>query len=285
MRFSTVRPAALASALVAALAATLALPSPTAHACEPMPCAGGLFPADGPVLHIPPNAPGIPFWPASPATPGVVDAVAIERQSGATWTPEAVLTQAISEPGSLLLIAPKPAAQAAPTAPWVPSSTYRLTPKSTCQYQRGRTGPRQVVVAAEPAPLPTGATLALIALPPLHGPLGVATWHGSCANEVSAQSVRVFAGLPPVAQPWADLLIWTTKVDDSIWQASAALGDGPPPGVSWVGRGRDLVYTVCAKERETGLAPGRHTVTLSARILGTDIVLTSNPVSVTLVCP
>lgn len=249
----------------------------TARACEPSPCSGGVFLSGD--LTIPPNAPGVPFWPSSGM---VTEPVRVERQDGATWTKLPAELASDAERSLLLVAAPKG------KRAWTAGKTYRLSPNAPCPYQKpwaGRKGPLLVTVGAVDVPLPTGKSLALKASPAAHGTLRVMTWHGSCSREVTATSIDLAAELPPEAQPWAALLVWTTEVDGRLWHPSDSLPDAVPPGLSWTGRGQDRVYTICDKDAESGLKPGRHVVVMSARVAGTSVAMASKALAIDLSCP
>jgi hypothetical protein len=266
-----------AAIITAALGSLFVAHAGTALACEPSPCAGGVFISGE--LTIPPNAPGVPFWPASGM---VTEPVRIERQDGAAWTKVATELAADVERSLLLVAAPKG------KRPWTPGKTYRLSPNAPCPYQKpwaGRKGALLVTVAATEATLPTARSLVLKASPAARGTLRVMTWHGSCSRDVVATSVDVVAELPAEALPWADLLVWTTEVDGRVWHPSDSLPDAVPPGLSWTGRGQDRVYTVCDEDAESGVKPGRHVVVMSARVAGTNVVLASKALAIDLVCP
>jgi hypothetical protein len=83
-------------------------------------------------------------------------------------------------------------------------------------------------------------------------------------------------------------LQFETLIDGQIWSASSGNASSRPEGASWVGRGRDLVFLVCASEDQTvlsdGLPAGAHTAKLRATLPGTDIVLESESVDFTLDC-
>jgi hypothetical protein len=122
-----------AAAVIAFVASLGALAVRAARACEPSPCAGGIFLSGE--LTIPPNAPGIPFWPSSGM---VTEPIRIERQNGATWSKVKAVLAGDVEKNLLLVAAP------AGKSPWAPGRIYRLSPNAPCPYQKawaGRKGP------------------------------------------------------------------------------------------------------------------------------------------------
>jgi len=83
------------------------------------------------------------------------------------------------------------------------------------------------------------------------------------------------------------LLLFTTTVDGKAWAPRTDLCEANRPGESWVGRGQDRLVAVCDDSfvEDFMLAPGSHTVSMSARLPGTDIIFTSEKVTVELTCP
>jgi len=179
-----------------------------------------------------------------------------------------------------------------PASPLTPGAGYRLeTPSTVCGdpdevMPWGEEEPLTVhVVAAAPAD-PPAALGVLTADAVTRGPLEVAS-DGPCQWTVDASMVRVSLELDAVALPWADLLAYETRVNGAPWTPSAFSGWGFPAGSSWVGRGEDLLFAICSEPvyaEHAFLLPGTHTVELKARLPGTDVVLTSNTITVALTC-
>jgi hypothetical protein len=139
-------------------------------------------------------------------------------------------------------------------------------------------GPSVMFEVEPAAPLPT-ALGSLLVQPKGVGPLRVATSSGSCDTEIEAD--RVGIELVPAADlvPWLSVLYFETEVDGLRWIGWPSAGGVVPPGESWEGRARDLLYTVCASEdlgASPGLDPGTHTVTLRARLLGSTTELAAS---------
>ncbi len=253
------------------LAFLLALPG---EACEPSACHGGLF------LHsdasLPANIAGIAWWQS-----GRLAEFVLERQTGKRWAPIPTTVLPERPKSSVSLVSPKSRKK-------FQVGTYRLTAKrGYCSDQEAFAGsPGPITIHIRPAaPKPAGA-LILSAAAPVVGTVRVATSVGSCSTVVSGSQVVVSAALPSNAQPWRDALLWRTTVDDKPWRPSPSLPVWVPPGQSWQGRGKDLLYTSCAKSAPPArrLEPGKHKVQMFARLPGTPIELASNVLTIELPC-
>ncbi|HEX6942596.1 MAG TPA: hypothetical protein VF128_06690 [Gemmatimonadaceae bacterium] len=109
------------------------------------------------------------------------------------------------------------------------------------------------------------------------------TASGSCSTVLSAHCVGVQMNGDAVNQ-WRDALLYFTVVDDAMaWRPEFSICDPIPPGMSWVGPTRELVYGDCGREREPqglvmsarplwNLAPGPHDVTMIAWLPGVTTV-------------
>lgn len=117
--------------------------------------------------------------------------------------------------------------------------------------------------------------------------LQVASRLGSCATQITANIVDVKLDPSTEAKPWMDALIFQTLVDDKPFVGTASLGEGPPFGASWLGRGQDRLYMDCNPQSAgvPGVQSGSRTIRLQARIPGTDTLLKSEPLTVAFKCP
>jgi MYXO-CTERM domain-containing protein len=104
-----------------------------------------------------------------------------------------------------------------------------------------------------------------------------------------AQTVEV--SLSEAVGPWQDGLIFETLVDGQRYDPDAHLKYTAHYGESWVGRGKDLLATLCdmppegwddeywyapdESEIDEFLSPGTHQVQLVATVVGTDVRLQS----------
>jgi hypothetical protein len=115
----------------------------------------------------------------------------------------------------------------------------------------------------------------------------------SCTAAVTAAVRSIRLELPERAQPFASALIYTTTVDGADWRPSHSICTPPPPGRSWTGQGKDLLYSVCDYQQTARalleVAPLSesygHWVTMRAELPGTDVVFTAPSVEVDFVCP
>jgi hypothetical protein len=98
---------------------------------------------------------------------------------------------------------------------------------------------------------------------------------GSCSTEIDAAAVPLRIELPTRLQRWQDVLLFSVVVDgEQIWRPQASLCADVPPGYSWKGRSRELLFSDCsAPDRDNqrlwaqphdGLDPGLHRVEMSA---------------------
>jgi len=142
------------------------------------------------------------------------------------------------------------------------------------------------ITLAAPIPAHLGS---LSAAPAVHGPLAIASDGGGCSRERAVVHVDVALTLDAAAQPWADLLLYETRVDGAHYQAASSAIHGPPPHVSWMGRGRDRLFALCdgaaGAGEPAGLAPGTHAVQLIATLPGSDARIVSDTLEIELACP
>lgn len=199
---------------------------------------------------IPANAAGIVAFVDSPsgsATPAVTP-------SDATVT-----RRARKDPAGFdsFLITPK--------GGFVAGSMRELEVSSPCtMIPPAKIAAKLKITAAAPPPSVLGK---LIAEPLKKGELKVGTDAGSCSITEPAAWVDVTVELDKSAEPWGDLLEYTTLVDGKPWHPSDSIGNSAPPGASWVGHGRDRIYVLCpGKFGFAGTTDGEHEVVVRARI-------------------
>jgi hypothetical protein len=107
------------------------------------------------------------------------------------------------------------------------------------------------------------------------GDLQTLTYGGSCSVTIRAHQVGVEL-FGETIDPWRGALLYFTVVDDALaWQPRPSLCSELPPGMSWVGNARELVYSECPAddeplhgERTLRLDPGKHKVTMIAWLPG-----------------
>jgi MYXO-CTERM domain-containing protein len=247
----------------------LASPSP-ADACSRTPCWGTQFFPETSTA-VPANLPAFVWQPSGEATATDPDQVALTGNGNGTPLP---FTATPRGDGTYLIV-PSPA---------LDEGSYVLSDNNQCL---GSAGPRSSFTLGPAAPLPAQLGM-LVAAPPQHGNLGVATAKGSCNELVYAAYVDLQLVLAPDAEPWANALHYETLVDGKRYRAAADINQIIPLGSSWVGRGRDRVIARCDSATPdgtfSGVEPGMHEIVLRATIPGTQIVLASSSVLVDLSC-
>lgn len=121
------------------------------------------------------------------------------------------------------------------------------------------------------------------------GNLQTLTYGGSCSVMIRAHQIGVEI-FGDTVDRWRGALLYFTIVDDVLaWQPRPSLCSELPPGMSWVGNARELVYCECPKsdepprgERALRLDPGEHSVTMIAWLPG--VAEVSAVTNVKLVC-
>lgn len=181
--------------------------------------------------------------------------------------PRARFAQPAVEDGSHGLVLIKPRARLAPGA------RYRLTFQIPASDRRHR--PAQVVefvvsreaLAAGPASLSLG--------PPEQGDLRVAGG-SACSEQIVAAQQPIELVLPEAARRWRDVLLYRVKIDDKLtWRPTQSLCTDLALGESWRGPGRELLFVACEATGQAPLAPGVHTVEMSAWLPGTDLTFSA----------
>jgi len=108
-----------------------------------------------------------------------------------------------------------------------------------------------------------------------------------CSTEINAHQIDLAIDLSPNALPWRDVLLFTTLVDGRPWAAADDLNATYAPEESWTGRAQDKVYLNCDDDSDAAfvsLSEGTHQIVVEASLPGTNIVLTSDTVTVELSC-
>jgi len=143
---------------------------------------------------------------------------------------------------------------------------------------------REMEVQVGP-PLDTSVVPELSPSATFRGPLTLLEYGGGCFSEFEGVAVDVWMNTPGAS---AANLNYTTVVDGKVWEPQTDLCTPVAPGASWVGRGHDRLVAVCDKtfiEEKYRLLPGPHTVSMEAKLPGTDIVFTTETITVDLTCP
>ena len=164
-----------------------------------------------------------------------------------------------------------------------PGDSLEIRAPETCRW--GPRGTPATLQVGPPADLPETLGQLEVTEDSI-GPITIGSSIGSCSTETTARQLVLTLQPSEEAQPWLDAMIFRTLVDGEPYRPSPSIGESPPFGATWAGRGRDRLYLDC---NETGVGfpgvtEGAHTVVFEARIPGTDTVLTSEPLDVTLRC-
>lgn len=243
-------------------------------ACEPLPCEPGyLLPSQGmipengpPILWIPVRGYGWP-QPVPTAKP-----TALLKRDG---TKVATHIGSLTSLGGYLVRA---------KSGWKQGERYELKADNRCQIGSGA-HLFSTFSISPPAPTPT--KLGRLTASPLEsGLLKVGTDIGSCSVKARAVWVDVNLTLDQSSLPWEAVFEYETLVDGKKWLVSDSINTSPIPGSSWVGRGRDRIYTLCDPKSGgfEGVAKGAHEIVLRGRVLGHQDWFQSDPVSVVLRC-
>lgn len=104
--------------------------------------------------------------------------------------------------------------------------------------------------------------------------MSVETRGGSCSAEIDAAAVPLRIELPTRLRRWQDVLLFSVVIDgEQIWRPQTSLCADVPPGHSWRGRARELLFADCGAPGEgirrfsnphDGLEQGFHRVDMSA---------------------
>lgn len=243
-----------------------------AEACSPLPCSPGAF-VPGDHGSVPANVPALYWRPLSGYE--------------LTADPNNVVLARAADPTTAIPFTAKPLAGGdfliIPSAPLAPGS-YAIVDHTMCEGF-DLSGPHAAFTVEAASPLPT-ILVPLVATGMRIDQMELETRLGSCSVQTTVAAVDI--GLAPtlVKDPWFDALHFETLVDGNPWHYRASLTVEPPPGESPIGRGRDRVFQVCSTmdPSVTGLAAGKHIVTMRATLPGSTQVVMSEPLEVTLAC-
>ncbi len=229
---------------------------------------------------IPANAGGI-AWHASFASENPADDIWVEQVEGDERTRVEFAVENPSE--SLYVIRP---------TNWAEGNIYRFHAEtgegdgndSGVFYLEVVDRIREVMIQVGPA-LDTSLTPQLSASGVYPIALSLLANGGSCFDEFQGAVIDLRMNIPAIDPGNFN---YTTIVDGKIWAPQTSLCTSIPPGESWVGRSIDRLVVVCDStlvEEKYRLEPGAHTVTMEARLPGTDIVFTTETITVDLTCP
>lgn len=242
--------------------------SSPARACTPSWCIGArTIPAGG---QVPANTPAFAWFAGGGLDTSVRDEIELVRID----TGERVQVST-EEFGSSFF---GPSYFLRPQVPLAEGASYRIM-SPDCGDPGSYASEPIVVTGSAPFPTTLGRLTARAGTPCVEVPAG-----GACSASIIAAVVDVELELSDEARPWADVLMFETEVDGREWRPTSSIGRESPVGASWVGRARDLIYAACDVSGYE-LSEGAHRVRMSARIPGTDRVVESEPLEVSLRCP
>lgn len=268
---------------VAAAALAFLAAAPRAEACSCAAQCCGLVWVTPQGDRVPANVPGLSWW------PGPEGPLGCQAAEGSAEDVRLLhLTAGGEVPVDLALASDLSGFLARPLEALAVGDRYRFVGGSLCAGTErfGSSSRASTFEVTAPAPLPSSLGT-IVAGAPRAGVLVVSTRSGSCATGVSAAAAEVTLRLAPAAQPWATLFLYETLVDGAPWAHQRSLCGTTPHGASVYGRGRDVVYAVCASDDphiDRVLSPGRHSVRFRATLPGAPAPVESEPFDVDLRC-
>lgn len=262
--------ASVAVTAIALAAVAIAVQVREAEACSG--CIGAHFvPEDG--ATVPANVPALYWRPGRVAQPADPALVTLARADA----PESplLMSRVLAAGGEYLLV---------PDAPLEPGVTYILRDPRSCASYNGVTEKRSTFTVGPVVPLP--AELGTLGIVDNDQAVVELEDGASCTTDAHVARSVVALELTTGAEPWRSMLFFETRVDGAPWRPISNSLEFPAPGASWIGRGVDAVYAVCASEGSgaSGLSEGAHAVELRATLPGTTLAFRSNTITTTLTC-
>ena len=170
-----------------------------------------------------------------------------------------------------------------------PGATYRVTDQLDPKRYGTSYGDRQVVVEIDREPLSADTPLTLHLGTARVDRVYIADTGGSCGGSLLAAQSKIAARLPGNLRKWEHQLLFRTIVDGVQWDARRSWCSLIEPGRSWEDYAHDRIFATCEEASFRAikplLKPGKHSVTVEARLPGTDIVLKTATKSLDLECP
>jgi hypothetical protein len=231
------------------------------------------FVSDGDL--IPSNSRGLLWWGEFEGTTATDQSLPVQIV-GASGEPLPVEYERVSKGGSqgLWLFRPRGGFKI--------GKSYAFTTMQTFTPFGGGEQRVSVTVSDQAAVSPAGPVALKIGAP-ITDDLQIAAG-GSCGVTVNAAQLTIKMELPKAMRAFQDHLYFETIIDGTDhWTPSASICDVIIPGVSWRGRGVDLLFSVCGDNG--GLAAGRHTVEMRTSLPGTNVSAVTSKVEVDLKCP
>lgn len=175
----------------------------------------------------------------------------------------------------------------APVNGFVPGAVYRFTCKRRHQLPikaKEHMADRQLVEVTishrDFAPNPGKASVEVGKLK--YGRLTVSTTGGMCSTEIATAMTRISLLLPRDLEVWRNALLYTVIVDGkTMWHPSKSLCDPVPPGMSWIGKGEDLVFSWCQEDGFeappiVNIESGRRRIEFNAWLPGTGLIVSGS---------
>jgi MYXO-CTERM domain-containing protein len=179
-----------------------------------------------------------------------------------------------------------------PAAKFKPGQVYEVTVREGPQAAETR---KSLDPAAANVPPPEATTTVTIAAGPLALPQATVSvaapaqekiqiaHPASCSAEVEAATAGLKVELPAEAEPMREYLVYETRVDGAVWNASSGLCNQVDPGRTWTETaGTDKLFVAC--ENPEALKPGRHKVEVEVASPDRAKVLTTPAVELELAC-
>ncbi|WP_143141127.1 hypothetical protein [Nannocystis exedens] len=183
---------------------------------------------------------------------------------------EVIVPAAKFKPGQVYEVTVREGPQAAETRKNLDPGATNVPPPETTTT---------VTIAAGPLTLPQAT---LTASAPAQEKISVAH-PASCSAEIEAATAALKVELPAEAEPLREYLVYETRVDGAVWNASSGLCNHVDPGRTWTGEaGTDKLFVAC--EQPDALKPGRHKVEVEVASPDRAKVITTPAVELELAC-
>jgi hypothetical protein len=259
-------------------AASVALSAPrTATACSLPACTQGFLVPGGRGVEVPANIPAV-YWRPMRSYEAFSDPVNVVLANAADPKTSLAFTVQPADHGDFLLV---------PSAPLVAGQRYLVSDHNECE-QTQSPGP-EVAFAVGPAVAMPSELGTLVVTSAGIERAGLANYDSTCSSDAIVAQASIQLEPAASAIPWMNALHFETLVDGEPWSFRNIVWEVPAPGASPLGRGRDRVFERCDADhlsptQTTGLARGKHVVTMRATLPGTGQVITSSPLEVSLDC-
>ena len=116
----------------------------------------------------------------------------------------------------------------------------------------------------------------------------VSTNGGMCSRPADVVAHDMHISEPAAIERWRFALLFETVLDGKReWKPQAHLCGDPPPGSSWQGHGRDMIFAECAKATSkeiAGTTEGEHDMYMTISVPGTKLVASTKKQSLKLMC-